>query len=58
MTELINLNKARKAKARTEGKTKASENRVRFGLTKAQKLVSALDAERARRKLEGRKRQD
>jgi hypothetical protein len=56
MAELINLNKARKAKARTAGKTEAAENRVRFGQTKGQKLVSRLDAERARRELEGKKR--
>jgi len=56
MAELINLNKARKAKARTSGKAQAAENRVRFGQTKGEKLVSKLDAERARRELEGKKR--
>jgi hypothetical protein len=56
MAELINLNKVRKAKARASGKAQAVENRTKFGQTKGQKLVSKLDAERARRELEGKKR--
>lgn len=58
MAELINLNKARKAKARAAGKAQASENRVRFGQSKGQKAATKLDAERARRDLEGKKRDD
>lgn len=58
MVEPINLNKARKARARAGGKAQAAENRVRFGLTKVQKLVGSLDAERTRRELDGRKRED
>lgn len=58
MAELINFNKARKAKARTADKAQASENRVRFGQTKGQKAATRLDAERARRELEGKKRDD
>ena len=58
MAELINLNKARKAKAKTAGKAKAAENRVRFGRAKGEKAVSKLEAERARRELEGKKRDD
>jgi hypothetical protein len=58
MAELINLNKARKAKARAAGKAQASENRVRFGQTKGQKAATKLDAERVRRELEGKKRDD
>jgi hypothetical protein len=49
MTEPINLNKARKARARAAGKVEAAENRIRFGRTKAEKAVSKLEAERARR---------
>lgn len=56
MAELINLNKARKAKARAEGKAQAAENRVRHGQSKGQTAVSKLEAERARRELEGKKR--
>ena len=58
MTEPINLNKARKTRARAAEKTQAAENRVRFGRTKAEKAVSRLDAERARRSHEGAKRQE
>lgn len=58
MAELINLNKARKAKTRAAGKAEAAENRVKFGQTKGQKAVRKLDAERARRELDGRKRDD
>jgi hypothetical protein len=56
VTEPINLNKARKARAQADAKRQAAENRVRFGRTKAEKQVSKLDAERARRALEDKKR--
>jgi len=58
MAEPINLNKARKARACAEGKAQAAENRVRFGRAKAEKAVSKLDAERARRAHDGAKRDD
>jgi hypothetical protein len=58
MTEPINLNKARKARARAADKAKAAENRVRFGATKGEKTVSKLEAERARRAHEGAKREE
>jgi hypothetical protein len=58
MAELINLNKARKARARAEGKAQAAANRVRHGQTKGAKAVSKLEAERARRELEGKKREE
>lgn len=57
MAEPINLNKARKAKARADQKAQAAENRVRFGQAKSEKVVSKLEAERARRDLEGKKRE-
>jgi hypothetical protein len=58
MAELINLNKAKKARARVAGKAAAAENRVRFGRAKDEKVVSKLEAERARRELDGKKRED
>ena len=58
MAELINLNKARKAKAKAEDKAKAAENRVRFGRAKSETAVSKLEAERARRDLDGKKREE
>ena len=58
MAELINLNRAKKAKARAGGKAQAAENRVRFGRAKGEKAVSKLEAERARRDLDGKQRED
>lgn len=58
MAELINLNRAKKARARTAGKAQAAENRVRFGQAKGVKAASKLEAERARHELEGKKRED
>ena len=58
MTEPINLNKARKARAQADAKRQAAENRVRFGRSKAEKQVSKLETERARRGLEEKKREE
>lgn len=58
MTEPINLNKARKARAQAEAKKTAAENRVRFGRTKAEKTVSRREAEKARRLHDQAKRED
>ncbi|HEX7944814.1 MAG TPA: DUF4169 family protein [Phenylobacterium sp.] len=58
MAELINFNKAKKARAKAAGKTQASENRVKFGQAKGEKAAAKLEAERARRELEGKKRED
>lgn len=58
MAELINFNKARKAKARADDKAQAAENRAKFGQTKGQKAVTRLDADRARRELDGKKRDE
>jgi hypothetical protein len=58
MTEPINLNKLRKARARAADEAQAAENRVRFGRTKAEKTVSRLEAERARRAHEEKKREE
>lgn len=58
MTEPINLNRARKARAKADEKRQAAENRVRFGRTGAEKQVSKLAAEKARRALDQKKRED
>lgn len=57
MAEPINLNKARKAKARADKETVAAENRAKFGRTKAEKLADKAQAERAARKLDQSKRE-
>ena len=58
MTEPINLNQARKARAKADARSKAAENRVKFGRGKTEKAVSKLETERARRALDQTKRED
>jgi Domain of unknown function (DUF4169) len=58
MADPINLNKARKTRAHDDAKRQAAENRVRFGRGKAEKAVSRLEAERARRSHDQAKRED
>lgn len=55
MADLINLNKARKVRARAVSEKLAAENRVRFGRSKAEKLRDRIEAEAARKKLDGLK---
>ena len=45
MSDIVNLNRARKAKARAGAKATAAENRVKFGRTKGEKKGE--EAERA-----------
>ncbi len=55
MTEVINLNKKRKAKAHTEKQKKASQNRIKFGRTQEEKNREKLNAKLAKQRLEGHK---
>jgi hypothetical protein len=54
---VVSFNKAKKAKARTEAKTSAAENRAKFGRTKAQKASETSAAEKAARALDQAKRE-
>lgn len=56
MAEIINLNKARKAKLRVEKSARADENRARFGRTKAQKQANAAETAKLARLLDDSKR--
>ena len=56
MAELINLRQARKAKAREEASRTAAANRAAHGRSKAERQLSAAEAERARLRLDGMKR--
>ncbi|MGR3502870.1 DUF4169 family protein [Pseudaestuariivita sp.] len=56
MSTPINLNKARKAKARTQKRAKADENAVKFGRTKAQKDADKRTADKAIRHLDQHRR--
>ena len=55
MSEPINLNRARKARARQDAATKADENAVRFGRSKAEKQAHQRDENRAGSKLDQHK---
>jgi len=52
MSNVINLNKARKRRARAAAARQAAANRLHFGRTKAQKQRDAAEADEARRKLD------
>lgn len=58
MSEPINFNKARKALAKAQAQSQAAANRARFGRTKGQKDAERLVAEKARRELDQKKRED
>jgi hypothetical protein len=58
MAELVNLNRARKAKGRAKKRAQADENALKFGLTKAQKAAEDFAAQRARSTLDAHKREE
>lgn len=58
MADIVNLNQARKAKAKADDKTRAAENRARFGRTKAEKTLDTVRADKLKRDLDGAKRED
>jgi hypothetical protein len=58
MAEIINLNRARKAKAAAEAEALASANRAKFGRTKADKMAEAARQELAAKTLDSHKRDD
>lgn len=58
MAEIVNLNRARKAKRRAESAAQADANRVAHGRTGAEKTAARNEAERARRLLDGAKREE
>ena len=55
MSEPVNLNKVRKARAREEARAKADENAVRYGRSKAEKELDKARQDKARRDLDGHK---
>lgn len=58
MADIINLNKARKKKAKQDADKQAAENRVRFGRTKAQKQLDEARTTADREKLDQLKREN
>ncbi len=57
MGDLANLRMARKALARKDAKQKAAENAVKFGRSKAAKVLDKAKADKARRDLDGKQLQ-
>ena len=55
MGDVVNFNKARKARARSAAKVTAEGNRAKFGRTKAEKDRDRIERERAERLLNGAK---
>ena len=57
MAKIVNLNRARKAKARGEAERTAAANRIAHGRTKAEKQAAKAEVERRARELDGVKRE-
>jgi hypothetical protein len=55
MAEIINLNRARKDRAKAEDRARAAANRAAHGRTKGQKQAAETDRDRADRLLDGQK---
>ena len=55
---VVSLNKARKARGRAVEKAQADANAVKHGRTKAQRLLEAAQADKARRALDQSKSRD
>lgn len=57
MGEIVNLNRARKARDKAAGKVEAAQNRVVHGLTKAERSEVEAEAERRAHALDGARRE-
>jgi len=55
MGSVVNLNRFRKAKKRTEADRRAAENRVAFGRSKAERRKAQDESERASRDLDNKR---
>lgn len=58
MGEIVNLNRARKTRAKAEDKARAAANRVAHGRKKSERQIAAKERERASRLLDGQKLDD
>ena len=58
MAEIVNLNRARKAKARDAAETKAAENRANYGQTKAERAKLASEKAKLRAVTDGAKKEE
>ena len=55
MAEIVNLRRAKKAKARADEERKASLNRVRFGTPKPERKITSARSEKESADLEAKK---
>ena len=55
MGEIVNLNKARKARDKAEAKRAADANRLTFGRTRAERQTTQKDRDRDAARLDGHK---
>jgi hypothetical protein len=58
MGDIVNLNKYRKQRRRADHAKQASENRVRFGQNKSERVRTRSEQERRRGDLEGKRLDD
>jgi hypothetical protein len=58
VAEILSLSKARKAKARATKEQVATENRVKFGRTKAEKQLEAAKVDLSEKRLDAAKREE
>ncbi len=58
MSDIVNLGRYRKKKARADNEKRAEENRAKHGLTKAEKAKYKRDMEKLASHLDGAKRED
>lgn len=56
--KVVNLNKARKARAKADKQARADENAVKFGRSRAQREAEDAAAQKARDKIDGHKREE
>ena len=54
--DVVNLRRARKAKARTEREKTAADNRIAFGRSKAEKQLTKAEREREQRAIDAHRR--
>jgi len=54
---VVNLNKARKARARTEAEAQAAQNRLSFSRTKAEKALTAARNDKLAKDADAHKRE-
>ncbi|MFV2052947.1 DUF4169 family protein [Aliiroseovarius sp. YM-037] len=58
MSQPINLNRARKDRARQAARVRAEENAIKFGRTKEQRAQEKSEADKARRHIEDHRRDE